>query len=57
MQVGPAHILLAAPSSLFLLLIKLVTVSNVSVVMGVVLLFGFFFCGVLVAGSTGSSII
>ena len=60
MQGGPAHIFFEAPSPLFLLLFKLVTVSmgefNASVVVGTVLTLGFFFDGTLVTGSIGCSI-
>ena len=56
-QGGPVHIFFAAPSSLFLLLFKLVVVSmggsNASVVVRDVLALGFFFDGALVTGSTG----
>ena len=56
MQGGPAHIFLAAPSSLFLFLFRLGNVSigvpNVSVVVGFVLLLDFF-AEDLFAGSTG----
>ena len=55
------HIFFAAPSSLFLLLFRLVNVSmgvsNVSVVVGFVLLLDFFLDDDLVAGSTGCSTI
>ena len=57
MQGGPAHNFLAAPSSLFLLLFKLVTISMRASfeVVAAGLLLAFFL--ILVTGSTGCSTI